>query len=170
MRASRGFTLIELLVVIAIIALLASVVLASAGSLREYSRDAKRIADLDQFEKALELYYHENDSYPNTGWRYSTDWGSTLTSALAPYLSEMPVDPVNNAIQPWSVSSDNHTYAYTAQQDGQSFELVARLETDDHPQSCGNMDYKRTRVGQIGDPWCEAFGGAYSDQMYSIVP
>lgn len=60
----NGFTLIELLVVIAIIGLLSSVVLISVTKTRAKARDAKRIADLKQIQKALEIYIQNHGSLP----------------------------------------------------------------------------------------------------------
>ncbi len=62
----RGFTLIELLVVIAIIGILASVILTSLSTARAKSRDAKRITEVGQIRKALELFYDANQTYPST--------------------------------------------------------------------------------------------------------
>ncbi len=110
--STKGFTLIELLVVIAIIGLLASIILVSLGSARTKSRDAKRAADLKDFETALELYYSDNGHYPYTNsWtsfdspQYSSNpiysgpngTGSalgTLTQAMAPYIGAL-ADPRN---------------------------------------------------------------------------
>jgi prepilin-type N-terminal cleavage/methylation domain-containing protein len=63
--ASTGFTLVELLVVITIIGVLSSTVLAGMSSARERSRDAARISQLREVQKALEIYYVRNGSYPN---------------------------------------------------------------------------------------------------------
>lgn len=80
---SAGFTLIELLVVISIIGLLASVILVSLQSARSRSRDAKRVADMNQIAKGLELYYNENSGYPvGTG---------VFASSTAPGLSKFIV-------------------------------------------------------------------------------
>lgn len=50
-----GFTLIELLVVIAIVGVLSGVVLQSLNSARAKARDAQRLTEIDQINKALEL-------------------------------------------------------------------------------------------------------------------
>lgn len=63
----RGFTLIELLVVIAIIGVLTSVVLASLSEVRERARNASYLSQVREYQKALEVYYHNNGSYPVTG-------------------------------------------------------------------------------------------------------
>lgn len=52
---SYGFTLIELLVVIAIIGVISGVVLQSLNSARVKSRDAARLATIDQIQKAFEI-------------------------------------------------------------------------------------------------------------------
>lgn len=70
-KNNQGFTLIELLVVIAIIGLLASVVLVALNSARSKARDAKRLADMSQLTKALELYYNQYGQYPG----YTNDYG-----------------------------------------------------------------------------------------------
>lgn len=61
---SRGFTLIELLVVIAIIGILASVVLASLNSAREKSRNTSYLAQIRQYQNALNMYFTDNGTFP----------------------------------------------------------------------------------------------------------
>ena len=99
-----GFTLIELLVVIAVIGLLASVVLVALNGARLKARDAKRIADLSQISKALELYYNTNNSYPPNGTCDSvltaagapqSTWFACWSTFLSGYVSSMPADPIN---------------------------------------------------------------------------
>lgn len=63
-QRNNGFTLIELLVVIAIIALLSTTVMASLNSARSKSRDAKRVAEIQEMQTALELYFSTYNRYP----------------------------------------------------------------------------------------------------------
>ena len=63
-RRYSGFTLVELIVAISIFAILSSIVLASVSEVRAKSRDAQRLADLEQFQLALEQYYDEFKMYP----------------------------------------------------------------------------------------------------------
>ena len=61
---SKGFTIIELLVVISIIGLLSTISVVALNGARKKSRDAKRIADIDNTQTALELYFNDYGAYP----------------------------------------------------------------------------------------------------------
>ncbi len=60
----RGFTLVELLVVIAIIGLLATVGVVSLNRARAKARDAKRLSEVTQISKTLELYFNGKTEFP----------------------------------------------------------------------------------------------------------
>jgi general secretion pathway protein G len=95
--SARGFTLIELLVVIAIIGILSSVVLASLSTARAKSRDARRIADIDQIRTALELYNDSTGAYPSftsASLQSFTSSDTTGVGLIVPaYMSKLPSDP-----------------------------------------------------------------------------
>lgn len=123
----RGFTLIELLVVIAIIGVLSSVVLSSLNSARQKARDAQRVSNLTEVRTALEMYYHDNGSYPNSG---VATWGRTECSlysdplvandvipGLVPvYISSFPSDP--------SMDKANSTSCYIYKSTGTDYILL----------------------------------------------
>jgi len=137
-----GFTLIELLVVIAIIGTLSGMVLVAMTDTRAKARDARRVSDIYQIRKALELYYADNNQYPssggtgavqpNTGWSNSRDevWYSfslanSLAYQLKPYLS-LPQDPLNSGSN-WQT----YYYSYYSRSygcDRQWYMLVYKLE------------------------------------------
>lgn len=121
----RGFTLIELLVVIAIIGLLASVVLVNLNRTRVIARETKRIADLRQLVTALELYYDDNGSYPDTGgrWWNSCSRPTNYIPGLSPtYIPSLPLDPIN-------CTSNPTLRVYEYRSDGKGYKLLTHNET-----------------------------------------
>lgn len=162
MKDNRGFTLIELLTVVAIIGLLASVVLSAVDSARVRARDAQRVSDIKQMERALELYYGEHGHYPissncnpgesspNEQWCRSSitdangNWIENLTvqGALAEYFPDGdPVAP-NQSVTP-GAWLDPNTYFYLSYPSGptgttadgyagQWYIIITAMETSDH--------------------------------------
>jgi len=186
MKKSRGFTLIELLVVIAIIGILSSVVLASVNTARMKARDARRITDMEQIRMALELYYNDKGYYPQsscgwdcTGYYYSNNssW-NTLATALQPYISTLPKDPVNTSsascpppnLGPWTAGCYTYTYGNVGRNGGGDngsgvvqYDLTAQLEDTGSPYRCEIKQYKFSFINSL---WC----GAYSGQIYEASP
>jgi prepilin-type N-terminal cleavage/methylation domain-containing protein len=62
-KAKQGFTLIELLVVISIIGLLSTLAVVALNNARVRSRDAARMANIQQLQTALQLYYDANNTW-----------------------------------------------------------------------------------------------------------
>ncbi len=106
---NKGFTLIELLVVIAIIGLLATIVLVAVNSARAKARDAKRMGEIKQLATALSMLADsQGGSFFSTGgaakclgmssattcWNGNVSGSDSLNSALAPYISKLPLDPL----------------------------------------------------------------------------
>lgn len=91
---TRGFTLVELLITIGIVAILSSMLYSIGPSSRQFARDSRRKADLEQIRSALELYRNSNSTYPpctvGTGCTINTTNVPALTSS---YISEIPTDP-----------------------------------------------------------------------------
>jgi general secretion pathway protein G len=61
---AAGFTLIELLVVIAIIAILAGLILSTAGGIQKMAARNRAEAEVKALEAALESYKADNGDYP----------------------------------------------------------------------------------------------------------
>lgn len=181
--SSRGFTLIELLVVIAIIGILATVVLVALSGARLKSRDAQRLSELKEMQKALELYYSTNGRYPVTvcaapdlNWTsfdsatYSsrktcTKSGlagvNTLTVEMAPYISALN-DPKN-------LGTDSG-FLYSSAPNGQSYCFMSYRTPEDltnypasfvNPGRCGsgNSMAQCSSAGTYGGPNNAVFVG-----------
>ncbi len=124
MSAKKGFTLIELMVVISIIGILSVMGYASYTQVQKIARDGKRIADIQEIQKALEQYFATNaNAYPASLTSINnTNYFPNGTS---------PIDPTNGA---------PYTYSYVYQGGSctsQKYVLCARLEV---PGSKANSD------------------------------
>ena len=169
-KLKSGFTLIELLVVIAIIGILASIVVASLNSARMKARDTRRIADLRQIQIALELYYDANGYYPPlgcgwdcNGYRYSyndNSWNA-LATALAPYISSLPKDPLNSGgCPPWNANCFTYAYGNVGRNTQRvQYDLTAQLEDPNSQYRCAIKLY---RYYFDNRSWCPP----YSNQIY----
>ena len=127
MKKQKSFTLIELLVVIAIIGILAAITIPSFSNARAKARDTRRLADLNTFKTALEMYFSDHDQYPvwNSGCIEDTsDPNSPFRAEADPnfvpkYMSQIPKDPLYGK---------GHCYYYKTTFNGSDFHLLALLE------------------------------------------
>jgi len=99
MEKHRGFTLIVLLVVIAVIAILAGLVIIRISNASASAKDVKRVADLDELAKALEMYKIKFDQYPDNtdsdspsygcwgNWDAGNDFMDSSDSFIQPLVS-----------------------------------------------------------------------------------
>jgi prepilin-type N-terminal cleavage/methylation domain-containing protein len=126
----QGFTLIEILVVVAIVSLLSGVVAVSSIQSGQKSRDAKRQADLQALQSAVELYKNKNGRYPagcngvdtwagQLGTDYACTNGSTqYITGLAPEF--IPVLPLDKKL-----NTTNSGYIYRVNADGTVYKIKA---------------------------------------------
>jgi general secretion pathway protein G len=121
-KLNSGFTLIELLVVISIIGVLATLIMANFVGVRERARDAQRKNDINQIQKALEMY-KQSQSVPQ--------YPAALPTLAPAYIKDAPHDPnyINN---------NSWDYVYTSPSVGTdklTYELVTCLENKSDPQA-----------------------------------
>ncbi len=110
-KMHKGFTLIELLVVIAIIGLLSTLAVVSLNSAREKSRDAKRVSDIKQVQTALELYYSDNQQYPDSA--AGAEIGVDLTRLDGDGFGAGATEPVYMGLMPRDPQTPTIQYTYT---------------------------------------------------------
>ncbi|WKZ24630.1 MAG: FISUMP domain-containing protein [Patescibacteria group bacterium] len=118
----KAFTLIELLVVIAIIGILSTLVVVALGNSRTSARDAKRLNDLKAMANALELYYANNNSYPEAD-NFSP--GATFEAGGVVYMGKVPNNPTPHT----DGGCPDNDYTYTQVNSGQSYIISTCLGT-----------------------------------------
>jgi len=129
----KGFTLIELLVVISIIGILAAFIVASFTSAQAKGRDARRKADIDALQKALEL--SKSDS---AGSKYYPSAITVATLVTPGYIkAPIPTDP--RALTCVTASGSNYCYTpapagCTATANCTDYTITACLENNNDPQ------------------------------------
>lgn len=102
-RPQAGFTLIELVVVISILAILAGALIPRVTNRMAASRDARRLADVQQVKAAVEQYFIDKNVYPAAktnaayaGYDVSQDGDFIPDLVSEGYLTEAPRDPLND--------------------------------------------------------------------------
>lgn len=136
-KSQKGFTLIELIVVIGILGLAASIVLGALNSARAKSRDARRIADLQQIDNALGLLYSDKGYFPGDSTSYyvvsnnNYEWSqgcapANTQEALRPYLPN-----VCTMYGPNGVGASD-VYYYVVLTGGTGYRLGARFERSEN--------------------------------------
>jgi len=140
---AEGFTLIELMIVIAILGILAALISGQFITSLKKGRDARRKSDLDQTQKALEMYYEDNKAYPD-----AVTFGSALSTADKTYMQKVSNDPISG-----------NSYQYES--DGTYYRLFSCIENG-NDQSSGV-----SQTGYSGGP-ASCGTGACATCKYTI--
>lgn len=134
-----GFTLVELLVVISIIGFLASSAMYALNSARLNARDAQRLAELKNMQKALELYYDDHKYYPkigsailldpteSAGWQNAYNRWKDLAVELKEY-TQIPLDDPLKTVENGLKNGYYWYYDSDAGDGNQSYGIRMRLE------------------------------------------
>ncbi|WKZ24468.1 MAG: prepilin-type N-terminal cleavage/methylation domain-containing protein [Patescibacteria group bacterium] len=130
-KTVKAFTLIELLVVIAIIGILSTLVIVALGNSRASARDAKRLNDLKAMANALELYYADNNAYPEAD-NFSP--GATFEAGGVVYMSKVPNNPTPHT----DGNCPDEEYRYISNS-SQSYSIIACIGSNQSNLGAGGV-------------------------------
>ena len=153
MKKQKAFTMIELLVVIAIISILSTILMVAIDPVGQSIKadDAKRIAMINQLQKALELYNLDHGHYPqmNVHTWHDGYHKTEFNSALAPY---MKIDINDDLWGPnWEVEDPEFLYKTESSNGYQTYGLgIHLLHSSFHNYEVNDRGYWNTfyEVGQ----------------------
>ena len=117
----KSFTLLEIMIVIAILGVLASLIIGNFITSLKKGRDARRKADLEQIQKALEMFYEDNQAYPTkapgSGFVFGGEFDGPNSKV---YMKLVPNDPLSGKNYEYDYDATNHGYQlYACLEDNQ---------------------------------------------------
>ena len=113
--SKKGFTLLELMIVIVILGVLTTLISGNFLNSLKRGRDTRRKTDLQNIQKALELFYEDKKTYPTfnifatDGALCETQVSSSCGSTEKIYMQKVPTD-VTSACEYLYVSGDGTQY------------------------------------------------------------
>jgi prepilin-type N-terminal cleavage/methylation domain len=135
----KSFTLLELMIAIVILGVLSALISGNFITSLKKGRDARRKADLEQIQRALEMYYEDKRAYP-TGLTFGQKLCETPScpSTEKVYMQKVPNDPVSS-------------YSYQYQSDGTYYRLFSCIENNlDQGPGVKQTGYTDTNCGSCG--------------------
>ena len=117
----KGFTIVELLIVIVVIAILAAIAVVAYNGIQDRAAISKSETDLQAINKAIQLYYVDNGSYPNTStaMRNSTDNPTDYVPGLVPnYIAKLPTSS-------FGTGGNTGAYLYRSTNSGTDYKIIA---------------------------------------------
>ncbi len=134
-RSRAAFTLIELLVVMAIIAVLAGLLIQTAGAVQEKAARSRAEADIAGLSAALESYKLDFGAYPDS------NGGNNSTKVLIQELAIYPADPAK-------ADQYNHRKPY---------EFSLRILSGYKPGTSSPYNTVLNESQYLVDPWGESY-------------
>jgi len=149
MNLKKSFTLIELLIVIFILGILSSLIIGNFITSLKKGRDARRKGDLEQIQRALEMYYEDKRTYPS-----SFSFGSEFSDSGKIYMKKVPNDPISGKSYKYVYDSVNNGYKlYACLENNQQILPYPTALTPEGEFNCSTNCLAEDRVTSITCIW-----------------
>lgn len=131
-----GFSLMELIIVLLILVTIAGIALPRFGKVTDRANDARRIADLNAVEKALEMYHADHGTYPSTSSAWSGDapnYGGHAYTADDPYIPGLIPDYIQMLPRDPDKAYPDGSKGYLYKSNGKDYKFLAHQTPTSFP-------------------------------------
>ena len=134
-KKDAGFSMMELIIVLMILVTIAGIALPRFGTATERADDARRIADLNSLQKALEMYYVDHGSYPLvSGWSGdATGYGGHSYTAADPYIPGLIPEYIEMLPRDPNRSFPDSKSGYLYKSNGKDYKVLAHKTPNSYP-------------------------------------
>lgn len=144
-----GFTLLELMIVVVILGVLAAMMSGNFINSLKKGRDARRKADLEQIQKAIEMYYEDKKEYPIFFTPSLTKLcESDVCTDEKVYMQRVPTDPTNSPAYSFSINSQSYRL-YACLENPEQILPYDSLSTDPGAGWCSHTCNNKSNTAKI---------------------
>lgn len=118
-KKQTGFTIVELLIVIVVIGILAAISIVAYSGIQDRAENARLQAGMSSLNKAIQLFYSENGTYPLTGVGVWRGYNSAINDNFIPGI----VPKYINATPQVGLAAQYPTFIYRSDT-GQDYKLI----------------------------------------------
>ncbi len=182
----QAFTLVELIVVITILAILWTIAFISLQWYSSSARDSKRISDVQNIKKSLELFslntwkYPQPDNYSTISYwtqdlRYQWIVWDQIATNLSRNLNEKPLDPLTETEYTYSTTYSQTEYEilsiYESDLVSQNNNLLNQINAANanYPKISGNYNWVYVKAGNTYIPTPSIINALITDLDLEII-
>ena len=152
-----GFTLLELMIVIVILGVLAALMTGNFVTSLKKGRDARRKADLQQIQRAFEMFYEDKKVYPTFFTSSSTRLCETDTcSGEKIYMQKIPTDPTTSPNYYFTINDQSYRMYACLENSEQILPYDLPLSADPGANWCDHTCYNKSNNAKISCIWVVA--------------
>lgn len=129
----KGAAFLEIMVVVALVLVGVAIVASGFQEIKKRARDSKRVSDIGQIQKALNLYNVGAGKFPVLTTEIEINGSDSFSELIRNEFTggKIPTDPLY----------PKYSYTYTSNSDGSNYRIKFCLETDsipEHKKGCDN--------------------------------
>ena len=134
-KRTAGFSMMELIIVLLILVTIAGIALPRFGTATERANDTRRITDLNSVQKALEMYFVDNGTYPVvSGWSGDApNYGGHGYSTADPYIPGLVPEYMEMLPRDPDRAFPDGSKGYLYRSDGSDYKFIAHQTPTSYP-------------------------------------